>query len=239
MKKELLYRELAKYYDLIYSFKDYKKDAKRILKLISRYKKSKGKDLLDVACGTGQHLNYLRKKFSCTGMDINSQMLRIAKNRLKNMIIIKANMTNFEFNKKFDVITCLFSSIGYAKTHTQLIRTINNLSRHLKKGGIVIIDGWIKPELFNVGFLHLDTYNSDKLKIVRMGISRRKGNKSILEMNYLIGEGKRIKHFKDLHELGLFEVSKFLKIMKNAGLRAIFLKKGFLEDRGVYVGVKS
>jgi len=239
MKNQMLYRELAKYYDFIYSFKDYKKDTKRVEKLISRYKKSSGKDLLDVACGTGRHLNYLRKKFSCMGIDANSQMLKIAKNRLKNIILFKSNMSNFKFKKKFDVITCLFSSIGYVKTNLKLRITINNFSRHLNKGGIVIIDGWIKPDLFKSGFLHLDTNSSDKLKIARMGISKRKGNISILEMHYLIGNRKRIECFKDLHKLGLFDVNEFLKIMKKAGLKAIFLKKGFIEDRGVYIGVKS
>jgi hypothetical protein len=43
MKKQLLYRELARYYDLIYSFKDYKKEAVRIKALISNYKESEGK----------------------------------------------------------------------------------------------------------------------------------------------------------------------------------------------------
>ena len=32
MKKQMLYRELAKYYDLIYSWKDYKKEADKIKK---------------------------------------------------------------------------------------------------------------------------------------------------------------------------------------------------------------
>lgn len=48
----MLYKELAKYYDLIYHWKNYKKETDKIKKLISRYKKSDGKALLDVACGT-------------------------------------------------------------------------------------------------------------------------------------------------------------------------------------------
>ena len=224
----MLYKELAKYYDLIYSFKDYKKDALRIEKLISKYKKSKGKELLDVACGTCKHLSYLRKFFSCTGIDISRQMLEIAKRRLKSINLTRADMANFKFDKKFDVIICLFSSVGYAKTYSKLRKTIKNFSDHLKKGGVVIIDGWIRPKLFKTGFLDLDSYNSDKLKIARMGISGRKGSISIHEMHYLIGNKEGISHFKDIHKLGLFDVNKFLEIMEQTGLKAVYLKKGFI-----------
>lgn len=41
MKKQILYRELAKYYDLVYSGKDYKKEASQIGKLILKHKKIK------------------------------------------------------------------------------------------------------------------------------------------------------------------------------------------------------
>ena len=37
MKKEALYKSLAKYYDLIYSFKDYKKEVIEITKLIRNF----------------------------------------------------------------------------------------------------------------------------------------------------------------------------------------------------------
>ncbi|MEI8008852.1 MAG: hypothetical protein WCI00_05715 [bacterium] len=52
MEKTSIYRELAKYYDLIYSSKDYKKEADIIHKLITKYKKTNGNALLEVACGT-------------------------------------------------------------------------------------------------------------------------------------------------------------------------------------------
>lgn len=92
----------------------------RLKKLISRYKKSKGRDLLDVACGTGNHLKYLKNSFSCTGTDIDEEMLSIARKKVKGVVFKKADMTTLSLNKKFDVITCLFSSIGYVKTYANL-----------------------------------------------------------------------------------------------------------------------
>ena len=72
MEKKSIYGELAKYYDLLYSFKDYKTEASKIIQLIAKYKKSKGDSLLEVACGSGHHLEYLKSKFSCMGTDLNA-----------------------------------------------------------------------------------------------------------------------------------------------------------------------
>jgi len=95
MKKQVMYKELAKYYDLIYLSKDYKKESKKLMRIIKRYKKSEGKNLLDVACGTGSHLKFLEKKFDCFGIDVNNEMLKIARKKLKKVILRKANMVNF------------------------------------------------------------------------------------------------------------------------------------------------
>ena len=60
MKEQVLYRDLAKYYDLIYSWKDYAKETSELKRLFSKYKKSAGTMLLDVACGTGHHIKHLK-----------------------------------------------------------------------------------------------------------------------------------------------------------------------------------
>jgi ubiquinone/menaquinone biosynthesis C-methylase UbiE len=54
------YSSLAKHYDQMYSFIDYAENAKKLHKIIQRYKKSSGNHLLDVACGTGTHILHLR-----------------------------------------------------------------------------------------------------------------------------------------------------------------------------------
>lgn len=240
MKKQVMYKEIAKYYDLIYSWKDYKKEIKIIKKLIPKYKKSKGKELLDIGCGTGQHLRYLKNSFICTGIDSNEEMLKIAKKNVKGVAFKKADMANFNLRKKFDVILCLFSSIGYVKTYADLKKTINNFSRHLKTGGIVIIEPWFTKSAFKAGLPAMTTYDRKNIKIVRLNVSRVKNNISILDMYFLVAEkGEDVKHYVDRHELGLFDISQTLKFMKEAGLDAKFLKNGLMKDRGLFAGVKK
>ena len=239
MKEQALYKELAKYYDLIYAFKDYKKEAVRIKALVSKYRKSEGKELLDVACGTGHHLEYLKDEFSCMGVDISNKILEVARKNVKGVVFKQADMTTLNLGREFDVITCLFSSIGYVKTCKNLRKTIRNFSKHLKKGGVVLIEPWHTKLTYIPSSPHMETYDGKEIKIARLNVSELIGSLSVMDMHYLIAErAKGVKHFVDRHELGLFEVDETLRIMKEAGLQSKFLKRGLMQKRGVFVGVK-
>ena len=85
MNKQLLHNKLAKYYDRVYSFKDYLDEAVRIQNLIIKYSEPGGNTLLDIACGTGLHLKHLKDDFSCTGIDISTAILKIARKNAKGV----------------------------------------------------------------------------------------------------------------------------------------------------------
>ncbi|HLC50156.1 MAG TPA: class I SAM-dependent methyltransferase [Candidatus Nanoarchaeia archaeon] len=239
MKKQALYKELAKYYDLIYSSKDYQREAETVKSIVSKYKKSKGKKLLEVACGTAGHLKHLKSDFDCTGIDLNEEMLKIAKKNTKGVKFLKEDMASFNLNKKFDIIICLFSSIGYVKSYGNLKKTISNFYRHLENGGVLIVEPWLKRSDFKVGTPHMATYQSENLKIARVDMSKIRGNVSVMDMRYLIAEkGKEIKQFSDRHEMGLFEIDKTTSIMKKAGFKVRFLKDSLMEERGLFIATK-
>jgi ubiquinone/menaquinone biosynthesis C-methylase UbiE len=240
MKKQVLYRELAEYYDLIYSFKDYKKEAVRIKALVSKYKKSEGRDLLDVACGTGHHLEYLKDEFSCMGVDISNEILEVAMKNVEGVVFEQADMTKLNLGKRFDVITCLFSSIGYVKTYANLRKTIRSFAKHLKTGGVLLIEPWFRKSTFIEDSPHMNTYDGRHIKIARLCVSKIKGDFSVQDMHYLVAErGRDVTHFVDRHELGLFEIDETLAIMKEAGFQTKFLKNGLMKDRGLFIGVKQ
>ncbi len=234
-----MYKELAKYYDLIYHWKDYKTEADTLKDLIEKYKKSDGNYLLDAGCGTGMHVKHFKDDFSCTGIDINNEMIEFARNKVYGVRFEQGDMINFNLNTKFDVILCLFSSIGYVKTYSNLEKTIQNFSHHLKKGGVLIVEPWFTKSAFWVGVPGMTTYDGDDVKIARLNTTKVEGDLSIMEMHYLIAEKDGdIKHFVDIHELGLFETDKTLELMGQANLMSEFLIDGLMKDRGLFIGVK-
>ncbi|MEA2070160.1 MAG: class I SAM-dependent methyltransferase [Asgard group archaeon] len=241
MKESGLYCTLAKYYDYIYAEKDYQKEVEALVEIIKEYKISRSNDLLDVACGTGSHIQFFQQEFNCTGVDINPEMLEIAKQKVPAATFIESDMRTLNLEKKFDVIVCLFSSIGYIKTTEKLSQTIQSFSDHLKKSGIVIIEPWLTKEVYRVGSPHILVYDGDDLKIARVNVSLLKEeNISYFDFHYLIAErDQEVKHFVDHHELALYPIELLLEFMKKATLKTDFFKQGLFESRGLCIGKKE
>jgi ubiquinone/menaquinone biosynthesis C-methylase UbiE len=240
MTKQLLHGKLARYYDRVYSFKDYLDEAVRLQNLIIKYSESGGNSLLDVACGTGLHLKHLKDDFSCTGVDVSKSMLKIARKNAKGVTFKEADMKTLRLGKQFDVIVCLLSSIGYVKTVASLEKTIRNFSRHLKKGGLALIEPSHAKSFYVSGEPRITTYDGKDTKIARVNVTRIRQATAVLNMHILIAErGKDAKYFVDRHELGLFGINNTLRIMKAAGLKSKYLKNGLMPGRELFVGIKK
>ena len=238
MKKQ--YSEFAKYYDLVYHFKDYKKEAETIKKLIKKYKKSKGKKLLEAACGTGNYAEFLKNDFTYFGTDASESMLKIARNKFPKLKFMKDDMTNMKVKGEFDVILCLFSSIGYVKTEEKLEKTIRSFSEHLKEGGVVIIEAWFEKSNYKSGNVHLSNYESEEIKVSRATYCTIKGGNSVLDMHWLVAQkNKGIDYFSEKHEMGFFSGKLFETLMRKHDLE-IFSEKGLMNSqRKLYIGVKK
>lgn len=150
-------------------------------------------------------------------------------------------MESFDLAKEFDVITCLFSAIGYVRTLPALEATLRNFARHLRPGGVVIIEPWLAPEEYRVGHSHLITHNTPELRLARMSVGERRGNESIIEFHFLIATpGGPVRYLRDSHVMGPFTVPDTLERMRRAGLRARHFRTGLGtgHDRGLFVGVR-
>ncbi|MEA3430927.1 MAG: class I SAM-dependent methyltransferase [Nanoarchaeota archaeon] len=148
-KKQYGSKKKAEKYDswTVKDKKDYKIEVKKIRNLIAEYGKYKYKTLLDVGCGTGSHLEILKKYYECTGIDIYANMLKIAKRKVQDVKFIQADMRQFNLNKKFDIIISLFSVILYSGTYSNFKKTIKNMYNHLNVGGILILEPFYQKEL--------------------------------------------------------------------------------------------
>jgi ubiquinone/menaquinone biosynthesis C-methylase UbiE len=237
---ERMWADLARYYDDIYAWKDYAGEATRITELIEQHCTSGGHELLDVACGTGGHITYLQGRFTITGADLNPAMLAVARQKLPHTSFIEADMVTLDVGHQFDAVVCLFSAIGYVKTYDKLQRTLAAFFAHVKPGGVTIIEPFVEPDKFNVEMPHALTVDKPDLKISRMNVSEREGDLAIMDFYFQIATPQGVQQFRDKHELGLFEVDRFTRIMAEVGFTEVeFLSDGLMKDRGLYVGKKS
>jgi len=234
-----MYRELARYYDELYSWKNYGNEAKTLHAIVKKYKKSTGSDLLDVACGTGNHVGFLRKNYHVFGVDLNPAMLSIARKKFPGVPFKAADMASFKLGKKFDVVVCLFSSIAYLKKLEKVRKAFACFSCHIKKGGVLIVEPFFEPRFFKDGRPFALFVNKPNLKIARMDVSKKKKKVAILDFHFLVANPNGVQYFRDKHEVGLFEPKEVIKALQENGFRAKYLRKGFMAHRGLYVGIKE
>lgn len=228
----------AAVYDAIYSpVKDYAQEAERLRRLVGMHKRSGGSSLLDVGCGTGLHLSHIRACFHVEGLDMSADQLARARARLPALTFHLADMEDFQLPNRFDVVTCLFSTIGYCKTPDAMRRAIGCMARHLQDGGVLIIEPWIREGDFLAGYLHADFVDQDELKIARMNVGRVEGGISVLEMHYMVGRPTGIEKFVATHELGLFTHEEYVTAIEAAGLTCSYDEEGLM-GRGMYVGIR-
>mgnify|MGYP003477284115 FL=1 len=229
-----------KYYDAIYGSmgKDYVAEAKIVHGLIQKHKRSKGKALLDIACGTGSHAGALSKYYKVDGSDYDKGMLVVARRKYPNLKFEHGNMIDFSLKRKFDIITCLFSSIGYVRTKANLRKAITTMADHLVSGGVLLVEPWFTPSQWNTGRVYTNHVNDEDLKITRMSFSNKKGNVSSIDFHYLIGSSAGVEHITERHELGLFTHEEYMTAFQAADLKTFHDPKG-LDGRGLYIGIKA
>jgi SAM-dependent methyltransferase len=224
----------ARLYDAIYgSIRDYPREAAELDGLIQE-RRPGARTLLDVACGTGAHLEHLAGRYDVAGLDLDAEMLAVARERLPQASFHQGDMADFDLGRSFDAVVCMFSSIGYVRTEERLRSALAAMARHLHPGGVLVVEPWLSPDVWqdrHVGGVFVD---EPDLKIARMNAARRDGNVSVVDFHYLVATPAGVEHFTELHELGLFTVEQHLAAFRAAGLEAEHDPEGPM-GRGLYV----
>ncbi|MGP8071568.1 MAG: class I SAM-dependent methyltransferase [Thermoplasmata archaeon] len=234
-----MYRDLAVYYDRIYSKKPYRAQTAVLVRLARRFGRSGGRRWLDVACGTGRHLEYLRREFEVTGVDLSGTMLRLARRRLPGVRLVRADMRSFALGERFDVVSCLFSAIGYLRNEREIRQAFRAFASHLLPGGVLLIEPWIAPGQYRPGHVSLDVYQDATTKIVRAGTARRRGTTSRIVFDYLLGEeGRGFRHVREVEDLRLVPYRRLRRLLAETGLSVRWVGPD-PKSRGVLVGVRT
>lgn len=227
------YAALATYYDKLYEWKDYATEAARLIEIVGTASAVRP-SLLDVACGTGRHLEHLRERFDVEGLDLSREQLEIARQRNPVVPFHEADMRRFALGRTFDVVTCLFSSIGYAKTLPEMQDAIRCMRAHVRPGGALVIEPWFTPDAWLPRTVHAVFVDEPELKIARVNTSSVAGRTSILDLHYLIGTADGTEHFVERHEMGLYTMAEMQAALRAPGWTVTYDEEG-LSGRGLYV----
>jgi demethylmenaquinone methyltransferase/2-methoxy-6-polyprenyl-1,4-benzoquinol methylase len=106
---------------------------------------TKGKKVLDVACGTGILFpDYLNRGADVSGVDISSEMLKIAKDKFPCAELICADAEEYSFDDAYDAVM-IYNAFPHFPNPEKLIA---NLSKALKYGGrLTVAHGMSEEDL--------------------------------------------------------------------------------------------
>jgi len=228
-----VFSESARVYDALCRHKNYAAASRTLSEILGRVAPGASR-LLDVGCGTGQHLEYLRARYEVEGLDLSPEMLEVARTRCPGVPLHEASLVGFRLPHSFDVITCLFGSIAYAGDLPSLAEAVRSMSDHLRPGGVLVVEPWVSPERFISGRLIFDAVDDPDLKVARMYVTRREGRSSILDSEYLVGTPDGVSRFAERQALGLFTDEEYRRAFEEAGLEVIDAS-GDLFGYGLYV----
>jgi SAM-dependent methyltransferase len=222
----------AEYYDLVYGKKDYQGESDRLRGLFRRFVPD-GRTILDIACGTGEHLRFL-SEYQVAGVDLEPAFVRIAGEKRPDGIFQVADMQQFDLGTKFDILICLFSAIAYLLTPEAILSALGCFKAHLAPGGAIFIEPFFERKAWRVGEAHITSGEDGNRKVCRLMTSDRRGDVSILIGHYLIAEGIDVRYAVERHELLLLDRDQWQDLFREAGLTAEYLPEAF-SSRGLYV----
>ena len=136
------YENLSSIYDLFMDDYDYKK-------IIDRFEpfliKANVKNVLDLACGTGNVSRELyERSYNVTGIDLSEEMLMRAQEKALELNykikFLNSDMRSFSIKSKFDAVISLTDGFNYLLTEEDINKTLTNIYNHLEDEGLLIFD---------------------------------------------------------------------------------------------------
>jgi dTDP-3-amino-3,6-dideoxy-alpha-D-glucopyranose N,N-dimethyltransferase len=163
-------------------------------------------------------------------------------------------MRTFDLGRRFDVVTCLFSAIGYMLTLDDLHAAIDRMAAHVSPGGLLVVEPWFHPDAWIDGLVMAESATTGDLAIARLSHSRREGHVSHFDFYWTVGRGPTLDATRDLgefvpadgehdaveqwiepHRLALWSDAQYRDAFAAAGLDVEHDADGLI-GRGLYLG---
>ncbi|MET0415215.1 MAG: class I SAM-dependent methyltransferase, partial [Actinoplanes sp.] len=217
--------------------RDYESEARGVAELI-RERRPGAASLLDVACGTGEHLRHFDNMFDhVEGLELSADMIAAGQGRSPWLSMHQGDMRAFDLGRRFDAVTCLFSSIGHVPTPAELDATLARFADHLNPGGVVIVEPWWFPETFADGYVTGDVIHADGRVIGRVSHSTREGTTSRVSAHFTVADAESgLRHFTEDLFITLFTREQYEDAFRRAG-GAVEYVTGGPAGRGLFLGV--
>lgn len=237
--------EHAELYDEIFRGrgKDFAGEAARVAELV-RERNPGASSLLDVACGTGAHLEAFQDLFDrVEGVELAPAMLDVAQKRLPDAELHLGDMRELRLPDRFDAITCLGNSVACVDSSEEMAESVSRMAAHLNPGGVLVVEPWWFPGNFIDGHVGGHLQLEPGRAVCRMTRAVRKGDRTRHEVRFLLADDRGFHQFGEVLSVGLFTPEQYRDAFHEAGCDvvlepALALADGRPNSPGLFVGVR-
>ncbi|MFI5621369.1 class I SAM-dependent methyltransferase [Streptomyces sp. NPDC051567] len=233
-------------YDLVFRSrgKDFAAETEALTQLIRSRFPGAG-SLLDVACGTGAHLEAFGGHFARTeGLEYAEAMRQAALERLPEVPVHAGDMRRFALEGGFDAVTCLGNSVACVESAAELDEAIGCMARHLVPGGVLVVEPWWFPDNFIDGYVGGHVAREEGRVVARVTRATRVGDRTRHEVRFVVADSEGMREFSDVLMVGLFTRAAYEEAFERAGCTVEFVPPLSLADGrpnspGLFVGIRK
>jgi len=133
-----LYNDLAwlwPYWGGLDTYGDY---CEHVNHMIQTYARICVRSVLNIGCGGGKNVFFLKNHYDVTGIDISRAMLAIAKELNPECEFLQGDMRSFSLGRTFDAVL-MDDAIAYMTSRADLKSAFEIAFQHLNPGGVLIV----------------------------------------------------------------------------------------------------
>lgn len=244
----MIYDGFASVYDHLMVDTPYDEWYEFLLKVYKKYN-LKGKDILDLACGTGaMSLRLSKSGYKVLGVDLSQTMLEIAqKNAYKDHVkarFIQQDMLNLELFHAYDSIISYCDGFNYILNEEDLEKIFKKVYHYLKDDGLFVFDISSDYKLSQVLANNVFT-ESDEAPYIWENYYDPEEKILEFDLTLFVAEGDHYKRYDEVHRQRAYTVNQVVDLMQKSGLQALEIldtntntKVNDTSERWLFIGRK-
>lgn len=227
------YEQFAYLYDELMQDAPYDEWVRFIKEKLDLYQVG-GKNLLDLACGTGElSVRFAKEGFSVTGVDLSADMLAVAQAKAQEeglqIPFFEQDMANLEGHEEFDIIVIFCDSLNYLQSEDDVIHTFKSSYNHLKDDGIFFFDVHSLYKISEVFINQSFTLAEEHLSYIWNSFAGDSPNSVEHELSFFVLDEQTGKYdrFDELHYQRTYPVQQYSQWLKQVGFEILDISADF------------
>lgn len=221
------YEQFAYLYDELMQDAPYDEWVRFVKEKLEKYQ-VEGRNLLDLACGTGElSVRFAKEGFSVTGVDLSADMLAVAHAKAQeeglSIPFFEQDMSNLEGHEAFDIIGIFCDSLNYLQSDEDVLHTFLSACKFLKDGGIFLFDIHSTYKISQIFINQSFTLADEHLSYIWNSFAGELPNSVEHELSFFVLDEQSGKYdrFDELHYQRTYPVKQYCNWLEEAGFELL------------------